>query len=77
MQDGSLLKLTVAKWFTPKGKNIDDEWITPDIEISYIPEDYENLYDRQLEEAKKILQIFVDKGTIGLAIEEYEKQDSE
>jgi C-terminal processing protease CtpA/Prc len=23
MDDGSLLKLTVAKWFTPQGKNIE------------------------------------------------------
>jgi carboxyl-terminal processing protease len=74
MPDGSLLKLTVAKWFTPEGINIDDEWIMPDIEVEYIDEDYENLYDRQLEEAKKLLKMFIEKETIGLAIEEYQKQ---
>ena len=73
LEDGSLLKLTVAKWFTPKGKNIDDEGINPDIEILFTEEDYENVYDRQLEEAKKILKMFIVKWTIGLTIEEYNK----
>lgn len=72
--DGSLLKLTVAKWFTPKWKNIDDEGISPDIEVSFLEEDYENIYDRQLEEAKKILKIFKENDTIGLAIEAYKQQ---
>jgi carboxyl-terminal processing protease len=31
--DGSLLKMTVSKWFTPNGNDIDGKGITPDIEI--------------------------------------------
>ena len=31
--DGSGLKLTIAKWFTPKGRKIDGEGIVPDIVI--------------------------------------------
>ncbi|HSR88867.1 MAG TPA: S41 family peptidase [Candidatus Udaeobacter sp.] len=31
--DGSALKLTVAEWFTPNGKNINKEGIKPDIEV--------------------------------------------
>jgi len=31
--DGSALKLTVAEWFTPNGRNINKEGIKPDIEI--------------------------------------------
>ncbi len=73
LEDGSLLKLTVAKWFTPKGKNIDDEWIDPDIEIKFLEEDYENQYDRQLEEAKKILKLFIEKDSLSLTVEEYKK----
>jgi carboxyl-terminal processing protease len=75
MADWSLLKLTVAKWFTPDGKNIDDEGIMPDIEIEFLEEDYESQYDRQLEEAKEILKIFIEKDTIWLTIEEYKKQN--
>lgn len=32
--DGSALKLTVAEWFTPNGKNINKEGITPDVKVS-------------------------------------------
>ena len=60
MKSGSLLKLTIAHWFTPKGKSIEEEGITPDIEIQFQEEDYENEYDRQLEEAKKILKNFIE-----------------
>ncbi len=31
--DGSALKLTVAEWFTPKGKNINEQGIMPDVEV--------------------------------------------
>lgn len=36
--DGSALKLTIAEWFTPSGKNINKEGIKPDIEMK---EDWE------------------------------------
>lgn len=74
LADGSLLKLTVARWFTPKGKSIDGEWIDPDIVIEFQEEDYKNLYDRQLEEAKKILRIFLEKWSIWLTLDEYKNQ---
>jgi len=74
MEDGSLLKLTVAKWFTPEWRNIEEEWVEPDIEISFLDEDYDNNYDRQLEEAKKILQRFIENETIGLTLEAYETE---
>lgn len=71
--DGSLLKLTVAKWFSPKGINIDDEGVSPDIEIGFLEEDYENKYDRQLEEAKKLLNIFIEKKTLWLSVEAFQE----
>ena len=30
LPDGSELKVTIARWYTPKGKNIDKQGITPD-----------------------------------------------
>lgn len=33
LSDGSAVKVTVAKWFTPKGNNIDKQGIAPDQEI--------------------------------------------
>jgi len=71
MKDGSLLKLTVARWYTPDGISIEESGITPDIEVAFLPDDYENRYDRQLEEAKKVLDLYREKGTIGLTIEAY------
>jgi len=34
LKDGSALKLTVAEWFTPDGKNINNSGITPDIQVT-------------------------------------------
>jgi len=69
--DQSMLKITNGKWFTPNGNTIDGVWITPDIEISFSKEDIQNRYDRQLEEAKKILQTYIDFGNIALTIQDY------
>lgn len=38
LPDGSALKLTVAEWLTPKGNNINEKGITPDVEVK---EDFE------------------------------------
>lgn len=55
LSDGSEIKVTVAKWYTPLDYGIDRVGITPDIEVTFEKEDYEKRYDRQLEEAKKVL----------------------
>lgn len=70
----SLLKLTVANWYTPLWKNIELEGISPDIEISFLEEDYENMYDRQLEEAKVLLKLFIEKNTPWLTLDAYRTQ---
>jgi carboxyl-terminal processing protease len=36
LEDGSALKLTTAKYYTPKGRSIQAEGITPDIVVKYI-----------------------------------------
>ncbi|MCH8518524.1 S41 family peptidase [Candidatus Gracilibacteria bacterium] len=69
---GGLLKLTVANWYTPLGRNIELEGINPDIEVIFLEEDFENNYDRQLEEAKRLMQIYIEKNTIGLTLEAFE-----
>lgn len=58
--DGTAVKLTVSSYFTPNGRNIHGEGITPDqiVELSEDEEAYENgyikrEYDTQLEEAIK------------------------
>ena len=70
LSNGSEMKITVAKWFTPLDHGIDKIGITPDIEVSFKKEDYEKAYDRQLEEAKKIIELYKKDGH-DKTIEEY------
>ncbi|MDK2899149.1 MAG: carboxyl-terminal processing protease [Patescibacteria group bacterium] len=53
--DGSQLKVTVARWYTPNGKNITKEGITPDSVVNISQQDIDNSVDSQLDEAKKLL----------------------
>lgn len=74
LSDGSEMKITVAKWYTPKDFGIDKIGINPDIEVKFLEEDYEKKYDRQLEEAKKVLAEFIKTGDKEKVIEEYKKK---
>lgn len=74
LSNWGLLKLTIAKWFTPKWRNIDKDWIEPDIEIILTKEDYEKAYDRQLEEAKKILLGFIKHDALQLSVDKYKEE---
>jgi len=56
LKDGSSIKITVAKWLTPKGVSITDEGLEPDIKVELTEEDYNNDRDPQLDEAMKILR---------------------
>ena len=49
--DGSSLKLTIAKWLTPKGRTIQGAGIKPDIEVSFTEEDLKAKRDPQLDRA--------------------------
>lgn len=54
-QDGSSVKITVAKWLTPDGKCINDNGIMPDEEVDLTVEDYNKNKDPQMEKAVKFL----------------------
>ena len=49
------LNLTIAKYLTPKGKDINKKGITPDIEVKFTQKDINAKKDIQLETAKNIL----------------------
>lgn len=51
LKDGGLLKVTIARWFTPGGKNIDKEGIEPDEKVDISEEDIVNNRDPQLDAA--------------------------
>ena len=54
LPDGSGVNVTVSKYLTPNGTDIDKKGITPDVEVDFTIEDFRSKYDVQLEEAKKI-----------------------
>ena len=49
------LKITVARWLTPNGVSISENGLEPDIIVEFEENDYENEYDRQMEEAVEFL----------------------
>ncbi|MBI5466648.1 MAG: S41 family peptidase [Candidatus Kerfeldbacteria bacterium] len=55
LADGSSLKLTVAKWFTPNGTSISEQGITPDIAVELTNDDISAGRDPQLQKAVDIL----------------------
>ncbi len=56
LSDGSQLRVTIARWFTPKDREIHEIGLTPDIEVpSPTPEDIEAGRDPQLDRAVEYL----------------------
>ncbi len=53
--EGSLY-VTYARWFTPNGRQIDNEGISPDIEVEAASDDSEDDFDPQLEVASEYLR---------------------
>lgn len=49
--DGSAVKITVARWLTPKGRSIDKQGIAPDQEVALTVDDYHAKLDPQLDAA--------------------------
>ncbi|OGL69935.1 hypothetical protein A3C09_01620 [Candidatus Uhrbacteria bacterium RIFCSPHIGHO2_02_FULL_47_44] len=56
LPDGSALKITIAEWYTPKGRNINKTGIEPDIKIALDVEAYKkNEHDNQKQTARDVL----------------------
>lgn len=54
LSNGSLLKVTTARWYTPSGISINGEGITPDQVVELTFDDANALRDPQLDAAKKL-----------------------
>ena len=57
--DGSSLKVTIAKWYTPNGVNISESGIKPDVEVAIAtttPKGYKGTYDAQLIKAIQVVK---------------------
>lgn len=50
------LKITIARWLTPKGELIADRGLEPDIEVEMTDEDYEQERDPQLDRAIEVIK---------------------
>ncbi|MDP3901564.1 MAG: S41 family peptidase [bacterium] len=56
LRDGSSVKLTIAHWLLPSGKEIDKEGIMPDFEVNLTEDDIMAGRDPQLDKAKEVLR---------------------
>ena len=54
LEDGSSIRVTTARWFTPSGRNIDKDGIEPTIEVE---QDFDAEADGQLERARQELAL--------------------
>lgn len=56
LRGGSFLKITIAKWLTPKGNYISDVGLEPDIKVDITDQDIQQGKDPQLEKALEIIK---------------------
>ena len=62
LDDGSILKITIGRWYTPKDQNIDKNGITPDVIVPIFEADYVAKNDRQLNAAKELVKQLLESG---------------
>ena len=53
---GAELKVTIAKWYTPDGKNINKQGIEPDVSVSMSDDDLKNNRDPQKDKAYELVK---------------------
>lgn len=56
LRDGTCVKLTIAEYYTPKGRNINGTGITPDVKVEYEPDEKSPEADNQLDTAVRELK---------------------
>ncbi len=56
LRGGSSLKITIAKWLTPKGNSISEVGLDPDVKISITEQDAELQKDPQMSKALEIIK---------------------
>jgi len=56
LKGGAFLKITIAKWLTPKGNSISEVGLEPDIKIEVTDQDIQDKKDPQLDKALEIIK---------------------
>ncbi len=70
--DESIIKITTARWYTPKDISIDEKWIKPDISVAFISKDFDTVFDRQLKAAEIIMKDAIEnKSTVDILKQKY------
>ncbi|MCC7116900.1 MAG: S41 family peptidase [Anaerolineales bacterium] len=59
--DNGAVRITIAKWLTPKERTIHEIGLTPDVEVKMTDEDYANKKDPQLDKAIEVLLDMIKK----------------
>lgn len=59
--DGSSLRISIAKWLTPSGQDINGKGIAPDYQVELTDEDYNMDRDPQLDKAKEVAKELLGK----------------
>jgi carboxyl-terminal processing protease len=53
--DGGAIRVTIARWYTPNGRSIQGEGLTPDVPVGLTQDDVAAHHDPQLERASALL----------------------
>ena len=64
LSDGSIMRVTIARWFTPKDRTIDGVGLTPDMEVTISDEELASGSDPQLEAAIRYLDSLPNTRTV-------------
>jgi len=56
LPDNSFIKITIAKWLTPKGSSISEVGLDPDVKVELTDKDIEQEKDPQLDKALEIIK---------------------
>lgn len=62
--DGTAVKITIEKWFTPNGDQIHEKGIEPNVKVEMTVDDYKNNRDPQLNKAIEIAKEKVKEGVV-------------
>ena len=54
--DGSSIKVTISEYFTPNGRSINGEGVTPDVEVEYERDEENPDADNQLDKALEVIR---------------------
>lgn len=56
LNDGSSVKVTISEYFTPSGRSINGEGVTPDVEVEYEQDEENPDADNQLDKALEVIR---------------------